>query len=226
MSIEDLKNRYHWISKNALSFLAHSGFQKKGGNKYVKEREDFIFEIYPSIPRPWLNTSDFYEFEIFWDISTTNNEYLHLNNFMEGNKDKKVTILSLNIIPRHLHGCPRTLSKNDPIDFDSQYVTGLKEELEKVILPLFDDLNTLEDLTHLAEQEEKLEKSQQKFFSRTNIYRHLTNFYIVKGWNKKALEMCDKYVEITPVTAQSLAEKVKKKYIQYINKKEGFRRAL
>ena len=215
MPTEDLKQRYQWISKNALSMLKDKGFRKIG-DKFIKENGDFTFEIYSSVPRPWINTSDFYEFEIFWQILTINNKYLALSNYMEGVKGKKAHVLSLNIIPKHLHNCPRILSKSDPVDFDNKYVMGIKEELESTILPLFNRINTIDDLINIAEQEEKLEKGRQKYFSRTNIYRCLINLYIVKDRIDEALEICDKYVKSTPLTAQKLAENIKRKYIQYL----------
>jgi hypothetical protein len=212
MLIKDLRNRYLWIAKNSLQFLKDRGFQKKG-MKYSKQRGNFILRISPLVPRAYLNSEHSYEFEISWEIINLDPEFIQFLIFIWGNKKMmEAPVLGSNILPKSLSHWD--LTSQDPLDFDQKYVDGIKEKIETIVLPLFDRLNSLDDVIHLAEEEEKLEQEKREFFPYA-IYKDLALFYAYKGWKEKTLEMCDKDIEATPTPAQGLAEKRKKKYIQY-----------
>ena len=85
MSLEDLRQRYLWIAKNSLSFLKEKGFQKKG-NKYFKQKGDFILKIYSIVPRAWINTENSYEFETCWEICSLDPKLVQLTIFIGGDK--------------------------------------------------------------------------------------------------------------------------------------------
>jgi hypothetical protein len=214
MSLEDLRKRYLWIAKNSLSFLKEKGFQKKG-MKYFKKTDDLIFVIGSCVPRGWLNSEDSYEFEIFWDITSINPELIQLYKFIEEDKKaKEVNFCYRTIIPDHLQGKAKTLGDEDPAGFDQKYVEGIKEKLEIIVLPLFDCTHSLDDLIHLAEQEANLEREKRQCFL-YGVYHKLAMLYVYKGWKDKALEMCDKSIEVAPVATRHFSEDNKKKYIQY-----------
>jgi hypothetical protein len=218
MAIEDLRQRYLWIAKNSLEFLKDKGFKKKG-KKYVKQKGELILEVFPMIPRAWLNQDESYEFEIWWDVLSSDQKLIQFSIDMGAKKiPKAIYLIGLNIIPDHLRGKGRTLTDKDPSDFDQKYVEGIKKKLEEVVLPLFDRIHSFDDVIRLAEEEAKLERNQREFFSRTNIYRDLTYFYAAKGWKEKTIKMCDKDIEETPEPVKHLAEEDKRKYIKYFEK--------
>jgi hypothetical protein len=213
MSLQDLHKRYLWIAKNSLEFLKEKGFQKKGA-KYFKQKNDFILRIYPEVPRAWLNQDHRYEFNISWELESCNEGLINLYIFMGANKNLKGAWLIVNCIaPEQFKGNWDLTDKNPP-GFDQQYAEEITKEIKKVILPLFDQINSIEDIIQLAEKEAMLEQQKRKFFPH-GVYAKLARLYAYKGWKEKTLEMCDKDIEETPVTARCLAEKRKNKYIKY-----------
>jgi hypothetical protein len=122
-----------------------------------------------------------------------------------------------NISPNYPQQTIVFLTDNDPPDFDQKYVENVKKVIEKVILPLFDKIHSLDDVIQIAEKEEQLPQEEREFFPNA-IYSNLALFYAYKGWKEKALETCDKYIETTPITSQDLAEKDKKNIFNILMK--------
>ncbi|MBY0273452.1 MAG: hypothetical protein K2X02_08645 [Alphaproteobacteria bacterium] len=219
MSIDKLRQRYLNIVKNVSIYLKEIDFKKRG-TKYIKQNANIILEIYFLVPRPWMNSDSSYEFEVWWNISSTDLHLMELSIFMGAKKNiKEAYLLGLNIIPDHLMGKARTLGNEDSSNFDQKYIEGIKNKIDTVVLPLFNRIHSIDDVIHIAEEEEaKLERKDRKFFPYA-IYADLARFYAAKGWKDKALEMCNKHMErMTTPGSRKLAEERKKKYIKYFEK--------
>lgn len=216
MSTEKLKQRYLHIAKESLGFLKQKGFTKKGMN-YTKVNEEIIIQISSSVPRAWSNCEDFYEYDIFWQIFTTNQEFIDLYMFMEGDKNlKKASIAISGVYTSDLDlKALDYLKPTDSPEKDQQTIDKIREGMEHFILPLIQDISSIDEMMLIAEEEEKIERSKRIFYGSTGIYRVLTNFYAFKGWKDKMLEACQKYIETIPATARHLAEKDKQKYLKY-----------
>lgn len=211
MSIQELHKRYLWLAKSSLQFLKDMGFEKKG-SKYSKQKNNLTLNIYPQVPRSWLNSEKRYEFDIIWDIESQDEDLINLYKFIGGNK--KLTEVWLIVNSISLQQYKGLLTDQDPPEFDQKYAEAIKEEIQTIILPLFDRVYSIDDIIQLVEEEEKLEKQHRKFFP-YGLYRDLAFLYTYKGCEEKALKMCDRDIEETPIPARKLAEKRKEKFIKY-----------
>lgn len=217
MSLETLRQRYLHIAKYSLAFLKEKGFKKKG-SKYFQDKGELVLEISSRIPRPWSNSENCYEFQIDWEVMTTNQKFLELYMFMEGEKNiKKAPLIGLVILPDTYKWGTSFLTKDDPPGYEDQFVVGIKNKIEQELIPWFNHINSIDDIMQIAEEESKIERNKRIFFRETSIYKNIANFYAARGQKDRALEACEKYIGSTPATARELAEKRKKKYIQYFD---------
>ncbi|MBS0271537.1 MAG: hypothetical protein JSR85_02685 [Proteobacteria bacterium] len=220
MSVEDLRQRYLWIAKQSLSFLKDHGFKKKG-QKYIKQEGDLLFEIYPYVTRPWINTDESYDFGFSWGIFTLEPKFIECDIFMGASKNiKGAYLMGTDISPASHKNQMIYLTNKDPADFDHKFAEGVKEEIETEILPLFDRINSLDAVIQITLEDEKLPRSERQYYKHT-IYGFLAKFYAYKGWKDKALEMWDKDIEMTPATSRYLVEGRKKRCIKYFDQLKG-----
>lgn len=218
MTVQILHRRYLRIAKDSLKFLMEKGFEKKG-MKYFKQKENFVLIIHPFIEHAYLNTEKHYNFVVAWEINSTDPAIVQAYISIGGNtKLVDAPLLYCGIL---FTENTWVLTPEDPEDYDETCVNRIQKEIKEIVLPLFDRIHSINDVIHLAEEELKIERKDRKFFP-YGVYANLAMFYAAKGWKDKALEMCDKDIEETPLTARKLAEEDKKKYIKYFEQHPEF----
>ena len=217
MSLKELHQRYLIIAKNSLSFLKEKGFQKKG-MKYIKQNGELILEVSSLIRQPAYNSEDCYDFSIGFNLYTTHPYYLQVYSLLEGGKNlQKAEIISKSLAT--YEGRASYLTINDPPGRDEELARGFQEKIARDIVPWFETVSTLADMTKLAEEEYKKE-DKEKFFFTMNVYRSLIKLYAAQGLRNKALAMCDESILVTPETSRYLAEKEKQKILKYLEERE------
>lgn len=221
LKISDLNKRYKKISNEILNYLKKNGFERKG-SKCIKISGDLLFIFSSSVSSSWLNNEEKYRFEINFALQTTNSNYLQV--YMNIENEKKLTkamILWAMITPKNSNGIAPYLTKQDSIEQDDIFISGVIEVINEKFIPIIKSLNSIDDVIDLVEKEYALERENCLFFRHRNIYIALQLLYGSKNWKEKTLKMCDEEIENINLQLSRLAAIRKEKYIKYFKQIAG-----